>query len=127
MGDAVALKGPDCSTGSIPTEGARRAVDAAFVRELIDAHHRFIWRLLGRLGVPEADLDDAAQQVFMVLTQKPDLEIVVGSERAFLFGVALKIARTQKRSQARRRESGRPPPDVVDTASSPEALTEQHR
>jgi RNA polymerase sigma-70 factor, ECF subfamily len=141
MGDAVAPKGIACAapprapaaaaSADAPPEvgsgeGARRAIDATLVRELVDAHHRFIWRLLGRLGVPSADLDDATQQVFMVLTQRSDLQILVGRERAFLFGVALKVARTLKRSRSRRREYGTVP-DVVDPSSSPEELSEQHR
>lgn len=107
-------------------EGARRTVDSHLIRELVDKHHRFIWRLLGRLGVPEPDLDDATQQVFIVLT-RAQLEIIVGSERAFLFGIALKVARTHRRTLARRRESSGPVPEPADSGCSPELLSEQHQ
>lgn len=129
MGDAAALKLSERALNSGEPElaqGAKRRVDAALVRELVDEHQRFIWRLLGRLGVREADLDDAVQQVFMVLTQKAELEVLAGSERAYLFGVALKVARTHKRSMARRRESSAPPAEPVDPTASPETLSEQH-
>lgn len=131
MGDPTACNIEDSDTD--PTRADRtvrvkRKVDSALIAELVHSNHRFIWRLLGRLGVPEADLDDATQQVFMVLTQRSDLEIWVGSERAFLFGIALKVARTQKRSRARRRESSAAPPQLIAAAeASPEALTEQQR
>jgi RNA polymerase sigma-70 factor (ECF subfamily) len=129
MGDAAALTLSEgaLNSGEPLAPGAKRRVDAALVRELVDAHHRFIWRLLGRLGVREAELDDTVQQVFMVLTQKSELEVAVGSERAFLFGVALKVARTHKRSVARRRESSAPPAEQSDGSASPEALAEQHQ
>lgn len=139
MGDVAALKlsgqaasatepsPPAPPPASVPDPGLKRTVDAALIRELVDAHYRFIWRLLGRLGVRDSDLDDTVQQVFMVLTQRTGLEIALGSERAFLFGVALKVARTYKRSVARRREASSPPPELSDLSCSPEALTEQHR
>jgi RNA polymerase sigma-70 factor, ECF subfamily len=128
MGDAAVPErsepSPVHATSALTTS---RVVDAALLRELVDAHHRFIWRLLGRLGISDADLDDATQQVFMVLTVRKDLQIELGSERAFLFGVALKVARTHKRTLARRRETSSPPSEPVDLAPSPEALVEQNR
>ncbi len=130
MGDAAALELSESTPHAAEpalVKGKKRTVDATLIRELVDEHHRFIWRLLGRLGVREADLDDTAQQVFMVLAQREDLEILVGSERAFLFGIALKVARTHRRSLARRRESNGPPPELADLGSSPEALTEQYQ
>jgi RNA polymerase sigma-70 factor, ECF subfamily len=107
--------------------GEGRPVDAASFRQLVDEHHRFIWRLLARLGVGESDVDDATQQVFMVLVQRTDIHIIAGSERAFLFGIALNVAKTHKRAKSRRRESLAPPPELVDPDASPEVLTEQHR
>lgn len=105
-----------------------RLVDDELVRELVKAHHQFIWRLLARLGVPPADVDDATQQVFMVLTQREALQLQCGRERAFLFGVALKVAKTHKRTLARRREVGTDPlPDAADDLPSIEALTDQRR
>jgi RNA polymerase sigma-70 factor (ECF subfamily) len=51
----------------------------------------FVWRLLRRLGVPESEADDAAQQVFLVASRRLG-DIVDGSERAFLFGTALNVS-----------------------------------
>jgi len=67
------------------------------VRQLIDEHYAFIWRLLARLGVRAADVDDATQQVFMVLLTRERLTIQAGRERAFLFGTALRVAREHRR------------------------------
>jgi RNA polymerase sigma-70 factor, ECF subfamily len=105
----------------------KRRVDAGWIRELVAEHHRFIWRLLARLGVRDSDLDDTVQQVFMVLVQRKDLELEAGSERSFLFGVALKVVRTYRRTLARRREANCPPPEQIDPGVSPEALAEKHR
>ncbi|HWZ87277.1 MAG TPA: sigma-70 family RNA polymerase sigma factor [Polyangiaceae bacterium] len=73
-------------------------------RAIVHDHVDFIWRALRRLGVLEADLADAAQQVFLVMARKLDL-VREGSERAFLFQTAVRVASDSRRSRARRREA----------------------
>src|SRR5215510_1313686 len=75
----------------------------ARLRSLVSEHVDFIWRSLRRLGVLEADLGDAAQQVFLVTARKLDA-VREGSERAFLFQTALRVASDARRSRRRRRE-----------------------
>jgi RNA polymerase sigma-70 factor (ECF subfamily) len=70
-------------------------------RELVAQHFNFVWRLLRRLGVPEAEVDDAAQQVFIVGAQRLS-DIPIGSERTFLYGTVLRTAATFRRSLRRR-------------------------
>jgi RNA polymerase sigma-70 factor (ECF subfamily) len=72
-------------------------------RALVDEHFEFVWRVLRRLGVPEADTDDAAQEVLLTASRRLDA-IEVGSERAFLFAVAYRVAMHVRRSLQRRRE-----------------------
>jgi RNA polymerase sigma-70 factor (ECF subfamily) len=84
--------------GSIPVVEAR-PLDA---RSMVLLHFDFVWRLLRRLGVEEADADDAAQQVFLVATRRT-ATIAPGSERAFLYGTALRMAATLRRNLRRRR------------------------
>lgn len=72
---------------------------SALVRE----NFNFVWRLLRRLGLSEADADDATQQVFIVLARKLG-EVDKGKERAFLYGTAVKIAWRSRRTLERRRE-----------------------
>ncbi len=69
-------------------------------RPLVNDHFDFVWRLLRRLGVPAADSDDAAQQVFIVGTRRL-ADIPVGNERTFLDGSALRVALTVRRNSAR--------------------------
>ncbi len=63
----------------------------------------YVWRLLRRLGLSPADADDAAQQVFIVLSRRID-ELERGKERAFLYGTAVRIAWRARRTLERRRE-----------------------
>jgi RNA polymerase sigma-70 factor (ECF subfamily) len=72
-------------------------------RAIVRDHVDFIWRALRRLGVLEADLADAAQQVFLVLARKLNL-VHEGSERGFLFQTAFRVASDNRRTRARRRE-----------------------
>ena len=73
------------------------------MRSLLEAHFVFIWRLLRRFGVPENDVDDAAQQVFIVAWNKL-CDIPVSTERSFLFGTALRVAASFRRRLRRRGE-----------------------
>ncbi|MDI1433668.1 sigma-70 family RNA polymerase sigma factor [Polyangium sorediatum] len=76
---------------------------AARFRAIRDEHFEFVWRSVRRLGVPDADADDAAQQVFIVLSRRLE-EIAAGSERAFLFGTAMRVAMQVRRTMRRRGE-----------------------
>ena len=68
---------------------------------LVAEHFDFVWRLLCRLGVPQSDAEDAAQQVFIVASQRLD-DIPLGGSRTFLYGTALRTAATLRRNARRR-------------------------
>ncbi|MET0790134.1 MAG: sigma-70 family RNA polymerase sigma factor [Polyangiaceae bacterium] len=66
-----------------------------------EAHFRYVWRCLRSLGVPDAQLDDALQDVFLVVQRKL-AEFDGGAElRTWLYAIALRIAR-KYRDRARR-------------------------
>lgn len=98
------------------------------LRLFFDEHFDFVWRVLARHGIPNADLDDAAQHVFMIVSNKGPSAFQPGSERAFLFGVAYKTSQYFRRTQVRRREV---PADALDYADSPlpapDVLADQSR
>lgn len=79
--------------------GGDARLRASFEREFA-----FVWRSLRRLGVPEAQLRDASQQVWIVVARRLE-EIEPEAERSFLFGTALRVAAEVRRSAARRREA----------------------
>ena len=99
----------------------------ATLRALVDAHFDFIWRLLRRMGLSPADADDAAQHVFITATEKFDV-ITPGSERTFLYGVALRVLSNARRKQWRRREEAfGPGAPLVDSAALPDGVLEAAR
>ena len=87
---------------------------------MLDQHFNFAWRSLRRLGVREADLDDAAQQVFIVISRKLEL-IDPLKESSFVFQTALRVASDFRRTLRRRREvDDSAVPERVDAAPWPD-------
>ena len=70
---------------------------------IFTTHYDFVWRSLRRLGVPDHAVDDATQEVFVVVSRRL-ADIVAGKEKSFLFGTAVRVAADARRKQARRRE-----------------------
>lgn len=91
------------------------------LRALVEQHYDAIWRTLTRHGVPECDAEDAAQRVFLIAARKLE-EVRPETERAYLHGIAFRIASDVRKSLARVREvsadeleetrSDGPPPDA---------------
>jgi RNA polymerase sigma-70 factor (ECF subfamily) len=107
--------------GSSAAGEARRLPPSA-LRHLVQDHYDFIWRLLARLNVSGPEVDDAAQQVFMVLVSREGLTIKPGSERAFLYGVALRVAKEFRRKTMSQLNHISPDPEVlVDRTHDAEA------
>lgn len=105
------------SVASAPSAG----VQALDLRALFMAHYGSIWRLLRRLGVRSAQLDDATQEVFWVAARRAS-DIRAGSEHSFLYGVALRIAA----QEAKKQRASEPladleaVPQMIDLGPSPE-------
>jgi RNA polymerase sigma-70 factor, ECF subfamily len=97
------------------------------LRQIISEHFDVLWRLLRRLGIADADTDDAVQEVVLVLARKLD-QVQVGSERSFVLSTAVRVASSFRRARRNRREDA--DDGLVDMASSaldPEALAEKQR
>ena len=88
-------------------------------QELYAEHFNFVWRTLRRLGVPEADLPDVAQEVFVVVHRRlPDFE-PRARMTTWLFPICLHAARDRRRRAHVRREVPREEYDLVDPAPLP--------
>jgi len=108
---------------------AEGGAEKARLRGMVDAHFDAVYVALKRLGVPAAELDDCAQQVFVVASGKL-AAILPGREKAFLMGTAVHVASHAKRSQRRRREvpEGDEAADTqADVGPQPDEIVEQRR
>lgn len=127
---AVLAGSPDLGSPEHVTRAADRVETAEReprLRFLVRDHFDLVWRLLRRLGVPATLVEDAAQEVFLVAARRVDA-IALGSERSYLFGTALRVARAVRRKQTR--DSARLEPLADDAPSeqrSPEELIDQRR
>ena len=82
-------------------------------------HHELIWRTLRRLGLGPEAAADAAQQAFLIAAERMN-DIRRGSERAFLFGTAIRLARTAFRTTRRMQYE-----DDMDLRAAPAARMEE--
>ena len=80
---------------------AAAAVDHTAFAALYDAHVGFVWRNLRRMGVPEANLDDATQDVFLVLHRRL-ADLPADGARGWIFGIARRVAADHRRLGKRR-------------------------
>lgn len=99
-------------------DGARASrPDLASVYE---AHFRYVWRCLRSLGAPHAHLDDAMQDVFLVVQRRlPEFDGRV-QLRTWLYAIAIRIAR-----KYRERATREPASLEAARESQPELVLEQ--
>jgi RNA polymerase sigma-70 factor (ECF subfamily) len=111
----------------VSSRRARKAAADRRVRAMVDEHFDAVYYALRRFGVPEAELEDCTQQVFMVASSKL-ATIVPGRERAFLLGAAANKAAHARRTQRRRREAPEGEEVVqADAELGPDEIVEQRR
>jgi RNA polymerase sigma-70 factor, ECF subfamily len=79
----------------------------AQITEVFAEHADFVWRSLRRLGVPAADVDDALQEVFLVVYRRLAEYEDRGFMRAWLFSISRQVSshyhRGVRRSEERHR------------------------
>ncbi len=69
---------------------------------LYEAQFERVWTNLRRLGVQGPELDDAVQETFLVVFRRWDPHQPDHSQRAWLFGIARRIASRYRRGRSRR-------------------------
>lgn len=71
------------------------------VADVYAAHFKYVWRCLRSLGVPDAALDDAVQEVFLVVQRKLAAFDGACDTRTWLYAILLRIARRYRAEAAR--------------------------
>jgi len=100
---------------------------ATEVARIFSSHADFVWRSLRTLGVPIADVDDALQEVFLVVHRRIADYEDRGFTRAWLFSISRQVSshyhRGKKRADQRHRGLvlGVTAPDVEELVSRREA------
>jgi len=97
-------------------------------REIYEGHFDFVWRVSRRLGVPDASLDDAVQDVFVVVHRRlADFE-GRSSLKSWIYGITRRVAKDHRRRR-QRKDSGKVPADdtLVDLKSATPSLNVEKR
>jgi RNA polymerase sigma-70 factor, ECF subfamily len=93
------------------------------VPAIVAAHGAFVWRALRRLGVGATDVEDVAQEVFLVVHRRlADYDDRSGM-RAWLYGIcARKAAEHRRRAWVRREQPVAAAPEAGAPPEQPEAM-----
>lgn len=100
--------------------GPATAAAQLSLRDVFDAEAAFVFRVLRRLRVPEPDLDDAAQDVFVIVHRRLESFDPALSLRAWLFGIARRVALARRRRASHRAEEYSAAAEGVATETSAE-------
>jgi RNA polymerase sigma-70 factor, ECF subfamily len=104
-------------------------VDEARLGRIVSEHFEVLWRFLRRLGIAESDVDDAVQEVILVLARKLH-QVQPGSERSFVLSTAFRVASSFRRKFKRRREVSDADAELAELESpelDPEAFADRQR
>ncbi len=85
-------------------EPARSATAALVFEQVYDDHVDLVWRALRRFGVLESALEDATQDVFLVVHRRLHEFEGRSSLSTWLYGIAGGVARNHRRTRRRRPE-----------------------
>jgi RNA polymerase sigma-70 factor, ECF subfamily len=102
---------------------ARRARTLAVVNDFPSTYAEyfpFVWRCLRSLGVRDATLDDAAQDVFVVVHRRLADFRGDSAFRTWLYGIVRNIAANQRRTRVRRGEPEPLDPALPSSAPGPD-------
>jgi RNA polymerase sigma-70 factor, ECF subfamily len=97
------------------------APDSADFERLYALYFDFTWRVLRQLGVPDAAMDDAVQEVWLVVYQRLSQFEGRSTLKTWLFGIAMNVWRNQRRAEQRRLRQQREPEPLRDAPVDPEA------
>ncbi len=93
-------------TGSV-SSAARSTVSETVPHPLLEPlyrqHQAFVWRCVRRLGLDESQIDDAVQDVFVVAQRRLHDYEPRGSERSWLFAIAMRVVQAHRRQNRRHR------------------------
>lgn len=94
-------------------------------RALFEAHAAFVWRVLRRHGVPDRDLEDACQEVFLVVYKRREDFEGRSALRSWVYGIAARVGLAWRRKAYRQKESLVDGPEQSITPSQHEQAEQQ--
>lgn len=105
---------------ALPTYPAERISFDDVYEQCLD----FVWRSVRSLGVREPQLDDAVQDVFVVVHRRLAEFEARSTIKTWVFGIAVRVARDYRRREQRKGGLGVLDFDVLDDRPGPEEQVE---
>jgi RNA polymerase sigma-70 factor (ECF subfamily) len=99
--------------GALLSASAAADRDVPSVRSIVRLYAPFVGRSLRYLGIGDSDVEDAAQEVFVVVHRRRDDFEGRSSLQTWLYGICVRIAMAHRRKTSRRKEQ------VVDEPPTP--------
>ena len=84
------------------SQSVSRAATEYNFAEVYNQHFAFVWRTVRRLGVAERALDDAVQDVFVVVHRRLGDFEGRSSLKSWIFGIARRVAKDHRRRASRK-------------------------
>jgi len=119
------------ATGIMRRIGVARSVSSPSstpppIADVYEAHFRYVWRCLRGFGVAEPQLEDACQDVFVVVHRK--LADFDGGARltTWLYEIALRVARRYRSRAAREAQQQAPAEPDPSTSAAEAAPAAEH-
>ncbi len=114
---------PIAAQASDVTVPQSEQLNAAQVAAVVKEHGGFVWRVLRRRGVEEGLLEDASQEVFLVVFRKLGEFEGRSSLRTWLYRICVNVADQIRRSHRRQRELlGKEPAETAVAATQAETM-----
>jgi RNA polymerase sigma-70 factor, ECF subfamily len=110
-------------------EGGARAASVPAFAAVFESYASYVLGLLPRLGLPEADVQDVAQEVFLAIAQGLAGFEGRSSLKTWVCGICLRKASDHRRKLGRRREriGGAAPTDPIDPSEPQAELLRKER
>ena len=103
------------------------ATRSAEISALVLEHGRFVWRVLRHHGVPERQLEDFSQEVFIVILRKFGGFERRSALRTWIYGICRNVAADARRRQRRKPEIlTDAPPELAAPEGQTDALARSH-
>ena len=116
---ATSLQDSSAAAEPRPTD-MPAASDLPAVAEIYAEFGTFVWRNLRRLGIPESHIEDAVQDVFLVIHRRlPEFE-ARSSLRTWIFGIVMRVAAREREHLRNRAQRFAPvPSDTLEALAQP--------
>ncbi|AKU95648.1 RNA polymerase sigma factor RpoE [Labilithrix luteola] len=100
--------------------------EAYDIAAIFRSYGQFVYTMLRSLGVGASDVDDAFQEVFVVIHRRLATYEERGTLRSWVYGICVRVAKDFRRRASRTREIATDEvPETIDTMTPAEHLGEQ--